>query len=137
MSNVLLSQAELSESAAALLAAAENAGNEEQLKIAAEGILKDLCAREGIFWNPYSYEQGFQAGAGRVDALHGSTIIEFEATKCFSKKENARLLHARRQAEAYAGLLSAEECRKVDAYTLVVWDGESIAFGRFEDEAAL
>lgn len=64
MSNVLLSQAELSESAAALLAAAENAGNEEELKIAAEGILKDLCAREGIFWNPYSYEQGFQAGDG-------------------------------------------------------------------------
>lgn len=64
MSNVLLSQAELSESAAALLAAAENAGNEEELKIAAEGILKDLCAREGIFWNPYSYEHGFQAGDG-------------------------------------------------------------------------
>lgn len=64
MSNVLLSQAELSESAAALLAAAENAGNEERLKIAAEGILKNLCAREGIFWNPYSYEQGFQAGDG-------------------------------------------------------------------------
>ena len=108
--------------------------NEEQFKIGSEDILKTLCDLGEIQWNPYSYELSFKAGSRRLDAVHGTTIIEYEPPKSFACSENAQLRHARLQAEEYASLLSEEEGRAISAYCLVAWDGESITFGHSNGE---
>lgn len=121
--------AELVPYASKILQAAQASQNEEQLKIETEDILKTLCSACGIFWNPYTYEHSFRSGSYRLDAVHGSTIIEYEPPRSFNCMEGAQLRHARQQAEDYCGLLAEEEGRRNGAYSLVVWDGETISFG--------
>lgn len=118
-----------------LLDIAKHAINEEQFKINAERILESLCSEQGIFWNPYTYEHAFSSDKGtrRADAIHGSTIVEYEFPRSFKRNENAQLRHARAQAEEYAKFLSQEEGRSLNAYSMVVWDGETIAFGHFSE----
>lgn len=130
MMGITLSKIEVAESVKTLLEAARISENEEQLKIKAEGILETLCKRHGIFWNSYTYEHSFNSGGRRIDAVHGSTVIEYETPRSFRGFENAQLKHARRQAEEYTELLSAEEGREIERYSLVAWDGETITFGR-------
>ena len=108
--------------------------NEEQLKNGCEEILKRLCEGQGIFWNSYTYEHSFNSGKRRIDAVHGSTIIEYEPPRSFHGTENAQLRHARAQAEEYTELLAFEEGRSIEEYSLIAWDGETIAFGRFSLE---
>lgn len=122
---------ELQEDTAALLEAARVSANEEQLKINAEDILKRLCRDQGIFWNSYTYEHAFSSKNRRVDAIHGSTIIEYEPPRSFNSSENKQLRHARDQAEEYSRLLSEEEGRELKRYSLIAWDGETISFGHF------
>lgn len=129
MPNSLLSEEEAFENAAVLLEAARMAANEEQFKIRAEGILERLCADRGIFWDPYTYERSFNSGSKRLDAVHGTTVIEYESPRSFNHSENAQLRHARSQAEEYAIFLSTEEGRDLNRYSLVAWDGETITFG--------
>ncbi len=129
ITNKLPSIDELEPYVSAIQTATNAAQNEEQLKIEVEGILKSLCENNGIFWNPYTYERSFRSGKFRLDAVHGSTIIEYEPPKSFARMEGAQLRHARRQAEDYCGLLAAEEGRRNGAYTLVAWDGETVSFG--------
>ncbi len=120
---------------AKLLEVAAHSANEEQFKISTEGILESLCRAQGIFWNPYSYERAFRSGKGkrRVDAIHGSTIIEYEFPRSFNRSENAQLRHARAQAEEYANFLSLEEGRDLSSYSMAAWDGETISFGHFAE----
>lgn len=89
MPNSLLSEEEAFENAAVLLEAARMAANEEQFKIRAEGILERLCADRGIFWDPYTYERSFNSGSKRLDAVHGTTVIEYESPRSFNHSENA------------------------------------------------
>lgn len=130
MANILLSEKDASKNAEALLEAARLSANEEQFKIKSEGILEQLCKSRNIFWNSYTYEHSFNSGNRRVDAVHGSTVIEYEPPRSFHGSENAQLRHARNQAEDYAKLLAAEEGRALGKYSLVAWDGETITFGR-------
>lgn len=123
------SVAELTPYASRILQAAQVSQNEEQLKIEIENALKTICVSCGIFWNPYTYEHSFRSGSFRLDAVHGSTIIEYEPPRSFLRMEGAQLSHARKQAEDYCGLLAEEEGRRNGAYSLVVWDGETISFG--------
>lgn len=124
-----LTNREKAEALGKLLETAHASENEEQLKIGAEGILKQLCERRDVFWNSYTYERSLLSGKRRVDAVHGSTIIEYEPPRSFHGVVNAQLKHARAQAEEYAGLLASEEGRPVEEYTLIAWDGETISFG--------
>lgn len=114
-----------------LLEVAHMSSNEEQLKIGSEDILKRLCVQRGLLWNSYTYEHSLNSGKRRIDAVHGSTIIEYEPPRSFKGVENAQLKHARTQVEEYAGLLSQEEGRPITEYSLIAWDGETITFGRF------
>lgn len=129
MTEFSLSALETSETTAAILEAAKVSDNEEQLKIKTEGLLEGLCQEHGIFWNSYTYEHSFDSGRRRVDAVHGSTIIEYEPPRSFNASENNQLRHARKQAEEYSELLSKEEGRSLGKYSLVAWDGETISFG--------
>lgn len=129
MKDVLLAPEETAEIVGILLDAAHNSENEEQFKIKAEGVLERLCKSRNIFWNSYTYEHSFKAGSRRIDAVHGSTIIEYESPCSFNSSENAQLRHARMQAEEYAQLLSKEEGRHINKYSLIAWDGETITFG--------
>ncbi len=129
MKDVLLTPEETTATVGALLDAAQNSENEEQFKIKAEGLLERLCESRNIFWNSYTYEHSFKSGIRRVDAVHGSTIIEYEPPRSFNSSENSQLRHARTQAEKYAELLSEEEGRHISKYSLVAWDGETITFG--------
>lgn len=130
MSEFLLSEADTLDNVGKLLEAARISANEEQLKINAEKILEELCAEHGIFWNSYTYEHGFDSGRRRIDAVHGSTVIEYEPPRSFRGMENAQMKHARQQAEEYVALLSEEEGRQIGGYSLIAWDGETITFGR-------
>lgn len=130
MSEFLLSEADTLDNVGKLLEAARISANEEQLKINAEKILEELCAEHGIFWNSYTYEHSFDSGRRRIDAVHGSTVIEYEPPRSFRGMENAQMKHARQQAEEYVALLSEEEGRQIGGYSLIAWDGETITFGR-------
>lgn len=118
--------------AATIAEISDNASNEEQLKINVESVLKRLCELSEIPWNPYTYEHSFRFGKYRLDAVHGSTVIEYEPPRSFCGTENAQLRHARKQAEDYVGLLSCEEGRRNGRYSLVVWDGKTISFGSID-----
>ena len=124
-----LTQEQTAKAVRELLNAAQNSENEEQFKIKAEGILEYLCKSDGVFWNSYTYEHSLLSGKKRIDAVHGSTIIEYEPPCSFNTSENARLRHACKQAEEYAVLLSEEEGRDIGKYSLVAWDGVTITFG--------
>ncbi|PWG66714.1 N-6 DNA methylase [Bifidobacterium callitrichidarum] len=134
MSEFLLSEADMLDNVGKLLEAARISANEEQLKINAEKILEELCTEHGIFWNSYTYEHSFDSGRRRIDAVHGSTVIEYEPPRSFRGMENAQLKHARQQAEEYVALLSEEEGRQIGRYSLIAWDGETITFGRPADD---
>lgn len=129
MKNILLSSEETSKALRKLLEAANASNNEEQFKINAERVIEELCTKLNIFWNPYTYEHRLTLNNHRIDAVHGSTIIEYEPPRSFNNSENAQLRHARKQAEEYANLLSQEEGRPINRYSLVAWDGETITFG--------
>lgn len=129
MKDILLTSEDAAEIIGVLLEAAHNSENEEQFKIKAEGVLERLCKSRNIFWNSYTYEHSFKSGSRRIDAVHGSTIIEYEPPCSFSSSENAQLRHARMQVEEYAQLLSKEEGRHISKYSLIAWDGETITFG--------
>lgn len=134
MSEILLSEADALDTVGELLEIARVSANEEQFKINAEKVLETLCKDHGIFWNSYTYEHSFESGRRRIDAVHGSTVIEYEPPRSFKGAENAQLKHARRQAEEYAALLSGEEGRQIGGYSLVAWDGETITFGHPVDD---
>lgn len=121
--------AELNPYVTRILESTEASQNEEQLKVEIEITLKKICDRSNIIWNPYTYEHSFRSGKYRLDAVHGSTIIEYEPPKSFGRIEGRQLKHAREQAETYCNLLAEEEGRRNGAYSLIVWDGETISFG--------
>ncbi|MCH4276844.1 MAG: N-6 DNA methylase [Atopobiaceae bacterium] len=111
--------------------AANNSANEEQLKVAIEGVLRTLCVSHDVFWNPYTLEKSFLGGRKRLDVVHGAVVIEYEPPRSFNAKINAQLRHARKQVEEYSVLLSSEEGRAIEEYTLIVFDGVTIDYGKW------
>ncbi len=117
-----------------IIESATLASNEEQFKVEAERVLREICLERGIHWNPYTLERSFSSGSRRLDVVHGATLIEYEPPRSFCGNENHQLRHAQNQAEEYTRLLTSEEGRDLYEYTAVAWDGVSISFGSFEDE---
>lgn len=116
--------------------AASAAPNESSLRHELETALEACCARIGAPWTPFRLDltvTGVESGHARyVDVAHGAVIIEYERPNSLAKSQ--RLLdHAQQQAEGYGRLLSDQEGRSAGEYTLVVWDGSHIAFGRLEN----
>ena len=111
----------------------ESSQNEYQLQHKIEQSFKELSKNLQSSWKPCPIQRRVpdkKGGYKWVDSAHGAVIIEYEPPKCFNKKNNAKCKHAKRQAEEYAELLHRDEGRELTDYTMVVWDGESIVFGR-------
>jgi len=122
--------------ATAVISASQSAQNEAQLRHEIEGALKKACDERSIPWTPFQLERALKTSGKPtrfVDVAHGAVVIEYEPPRSFTGRTNSKAIHARRQAEEYAALISAEEGRNLEEYVLVVWDGEHINFGKYEE----
>jgi len=115
--------------------------NEATLRHQIENALKAESDALGIPWYPLQLDEALAvpSGAGRrfVDVAHGSVVVEYESPRSFSGREGAQVKHAAAQAEEYARLIAAEEGRGLGEYSLLIWDGAHIAFGRLDEETAV
>lgn len=130
-----MSSATTSALVSAVVSAAEISRNEAQLRHELENALKQACMELSIPWTPFQLERALKAKGKPTkfaDVAHGAVVIEYEPPKSFSGRAGSKASHARRQAEEYAELISAEEGRALEEYALVAWDGAHITFGRFE-----
>ncbi len=119
--------------------ATTHAANESQLRANLEQALEAACGSIKAPWSPYSLDTYLPArGASSrfADAIHGAVIIEYEPPCSFRGRAGAQFTHACQQAQDYAGRLCMIEGRSITEYHLVVWDGESIAFGRTDGAIA-
>ena len=118
--------------------AAEISKNEAQLRHELEKVLEQSCLELSIPWTPFQLERALKVKGKPTkfaDVAHGAVIIEYEPPKSFNGRTGSKVNHARRQAEEYAELISAEEGRALQEYVLIAWDGAHITFGRFEEVA--
>lgn len=116
-----------------------SAKNEAQLSANLESALEAICVANDAPWSPYSLEIFLKTSKGKnrfADAVHGAVIIEYERPRCFAQKNNRCFKHACKQAEEYTELLAAQEGRPINEYVMVVWDGETIAFGKHDGSKA-
>ena len=122
----------------AVTSATEASKNEAQLRHELEKALEQECLELSIAWTPFQLERALKV-AGKptkfADVAHGAVIIEYEPPKSFGGRAGSKALHARRQAEEYAELISAEEGRPLQEYVLVAWDGSHITFGKHDGAA--
>lgn len=128
-----ISDKNLKQLVASAATAANAAQNERQLSSVLEDLLKIECQQLGASWSAYSLETYLPGKRGKrrfLDAVHGAVIIEYEPPKSFNGRAGATFKHACDQAEEYAELLSGIEGRKLEEYILVVWDGDTISFGK-------
>lgn len=119
--------------------ATTHSANEAQLRAEVEKALEVTCNAVGAPWSPYSLDTYLPARGSSsrfADAIHGAVIIEYEPPRSFKRNTGAQFSHACQQAEEYAGRLHMIEGRPIGEYYLVVWDGESIAFGRTDGTKA-
>lgn len=119
----------------AVISATEASRNEAQLRHELEKLLEQECLARSIAWTPFQLERALKA-VGKptkfADVAHGAVIIEYEPPKSFGGRAGGKAIHARRQAEEYAELISAEEGRPLQEYVLVAWDGSHITFGQYD-----
>lgn len=123
----------------AVISAAEVSQNEAQLRHALENALEQACLDRSIPWTPFQLERALKEKGKPTkfaDVAHGAVVIEYEPPKSFGGRAGAKAIHARKQAEEYADLISAEEGRALEEYVMVAWDGAHITFGRFDGAAA-
>ena len=122
----------------AVISATAASKNEAQLRHELEKALEQECSARSIAWTPFQLERALKA-AGKptkfADVAHGAVIIEYEPPKSFGGRAGSKAVHARRQAEEYAELISAEEGRPLQEYVLVAWDGSHITFGKYDGAA--
>lgn len=122
----------------AVISATAASKNEAQLRHELEKALEHECSARSIAWTPFQLERALKS-AGKptkfADVAHGAVIIEYEPPKSFGGRVGSKTIHARRQAEEYAELISAEEGRPLQEYVLVAWDGAHITFGKFDGDA--
>lgn len=132
MAKGVIIEADAKEVANKIVLAAEDASNEEDLRINTEHILKNVLDRLGIA-NYASYE--FRTGKGmliegerRVDALYGRVVIEYESPGTF--EHPAGFNHAKEQVIGYVKQL-ASSIEAYQKYFGVILDGAKIGFVRF------
>lgn len=111
--------------------------NEENLRHELEKALESACGRAGIVWTAYQLERTLRGGDAAktrfTDVAHGGVVIEYEPPRSFSGGAALRVIaHAQDQANEYAEMLAEEEGRPLDEYSLIVWDGAHISFGRYD-----
>jgi hypothetical protein len=109
--------------------------NEENLRHEIEKALEQSCAALGIAWTPFQLERALHARRGGstrfTDVAHGAVLIEYEPPYSFrGGRANARIAHAKEQAEEYVKLLAEEEGRSLGEYVVIAWDGAHLSFGR-------
>ena len=134
-----MTSATISSLVSAVISAAEASQNEAQLRHELENALEQACEELAIPWTPFQLERALKAKGKPTkfaDVAHGAVVIEYEPPKSFGGRSGAKAIHARRQAEEYAELISAEEGRALGEYVLIAWDGAHITFGQFIDAAA-
>lgn len=111
------------------------AGDEANLRHEIEKALEIACKELGFPWVPFQLERRLRRASGdrrRADVAHGAVVIEYEPPGSFSEGHaQAKINHAKNQAEEYCALLAADEGRPQEGYVLVVWDGAHMAFGRY------
>lgn len=116
--------------------AAAASPNEASLRHELEKALENCCEKIGAPWTPFRLDltlTGVESKQARfADVAHGALVIEYERPHSLSKGQRM-LEHAQEQAEDYARLLADQEGRPAGEYTLVVWDGSHIAYGRLEN----
>jgi len=125
-------EADAKEVAEKILSAAKDADNEADLEVNTEHILKNILDRLGIAnYASYEFRTGkgtLVEGTGRIDALYGRVVIEYERPSTF--EHPAGFNHAKGQVIGYIEQLAPS----VDAYQKyfgVVLDGQQIGFVRF------
>ena len=121
------------------LKATANAPNEASLRHELEKALEACCGQLGVAWTPFRLDltlTGIESKQIRyADVAHGAVVIEYERPNSIGKGKR-QLQHAQLQAEEYASLLAAQEGRMAGDYSLVVWDGAHIAFGRLNNKSS-
>lgn len=121
------------------LKATASAPNEASLRHELEKALETCCGQLDIAWTPFRLDlalTGIESKQTRyADVAHGAVVIEYERPNSLGKSQR-QLQHAQQQAEDYAMLLAAQEGRMAGDYTLVVWDGSYIAFGRLDNRSS-
>ena len=120
---------------------AEKARNEEELRIGVEKLLEPALKKLGIAANP-RYERRISrtilTAVGRVDALYGQAVIEYEPP---GKLSTAKGKHStKRQIEGYllglagSGKQREDTLRRIAGIAL---DGQSIFFVRYRADKPL
>lgn len=113
--------------------ATKNSPNEATLRHRLENVLERSCTALSVAWLPCPLDRTVRPRTGQaqyIDVAHGGVLIEYEPP-C-SLRRGSVLSHARQQVEEYAILLEQEEGRALQDYRLIVWDGDSMAEGRYE-----
>lgn len=88
-------------------------------------------------WTAYQLERTLRGGDAAktrfTDVAHGGVVIEYVPPRSFSGGTALKVIaQARDQANEYAEMLAEEEGRPLDEYSLIVWDGAHISFGRYD-----
>ena len=134
-------QAALGSTASALsiacLSAANDTRDEANLRYAIEKAIEQACSTLRIPLQQHRFEIQLKTElniTNFADSIHGALIIEYEPPRSFSKGRSLSVItHAKQQAENYAQLMTAKEGRTITDYHTIIFDGETIAFGRYVD----
>ncbi len=106
-----------------------NSKNEEELKIAVEGELKDFFLKYKIELDPQYEKSVFR---GRIDALYGFLIVEYESPSVMNAKRARD--HAVDQVKEYIEKLAVEQGVTQESLLGVAFDGENIIYVRWGDK---
>jgi len=132
MPKEVIIEADAKEVADEIISAARDAGTEEDRRINTEHILKNVLARIGIAnYASYEFRTGkgtLVEGEGRIDALYGRVVIEYERPGTF--ETTAGFKHAKEQVMGYIQQLTSS-FEAYQKYFGVVLDGFQIGFVRF------
>lgn len=132
MAEKAIIEADAKEVADKILSVARAASNEAELAVNIEHILKNVLTRLGIAnYASYEFRTGkgtLVEGTGRIDALYGRVVIEYESPGTFESASGFN--HAKEQVIGYIKQLvpAVEAWQK---YFGVVLDGYQIGFVRF------
>ncbi|MEM3539106.1 MAG: hypothetical protein QW193_04785 [Nitrososphaerales archaeon] len=125
-------EANAQEIADKILRIANEAKNEEELRIRVEHTLREVLDRLSIAWASYEFRtgKGTLVEGKRVDALYGRVVIEYEKPKTFDT--TAGFEKAKKQIIDYIEDLSGKSVELYPKYFGVALDGFKIGFIRFK-----
>ncbi len=107
---------------------------EENIKIGIEGELRKITKELGLPWGRYEKRvlifDSPTKSSGKIDALYGHVVIEYEDLKAFETLANFK--HAKQQVKDYIGGLAKETGEDKSKFFGVVLDGFKIGFVRWK-----